>query len=157
MSINDEDYSSFLTYETWVSQIIALFCGFTFTAITLFLVELPAPIEIPSQIILFFLTTLFNIFQFLLLSYILSLAYCIQAVPPALKRLSSHARLHEWLTILGFYLWGFAILLMFVLWNLLYLALASGAMYVLFIILAYVSIWKPALELSHEMRSQSEK
>jgi hypothetical protein len=67
------------------------------------------------------------------------------------------ARLHEWLTILGFYLWGFAILLMFVLWNLLYLALASRAMYVLFIILAYVIIWKPALELSQEMRSQIEK
>ena len=157
MSINDKDYSSFLTYETWVSQIIALFCGFTFTAITLLLVELPTPIETQSQFILFFLATLFNLFQFLLLSYILSLAYCIQAVPPELKRLSLHARLHEWLTILGFYLWGFAILLMFVHWNLMYLTLASGAMYALFIILAYVIIWKPALELSQEMRSQSEK
>jgi hypothetical protein len=156
MSTNDEDYSSFLAYETWASQIIALFCGFTFTVITILLVELPAPIQIQSQIILFFLASLFNLFQFLLFSYILYLAFCIKAVPPELKRLGTHARVHELLTVLSFYLLGLAVVLMFFLWNLLYLALASGVVYALFIILAYVIIWRPALEISQEMRSQSE-
>ena len=54
MSKNEEDYSSYLTYETWATQIIALFCGFTFTAITIILTLLPDPSQIQSQIILFF-------------------------------------------------------------------------------------------------------
>ena len=156
MSTNGEDYSSFLAYETWASQIIALFCGFTFTAITILLVELPTPIQIQAQAILFFLTSIFNLFQFLLLSYIFSLAYCITAVPPELKRQRKLAHMHELLSILSFYLWGLAVVLMFYLWNLPYLALASGSVYAIFVILSYVIIWKPSIEISKEIRSKSE-
>ena len=150
MSANEKDYSSYLAYESVAIHVLALFCGFTFTAITILVTRLPDPTQIMSQVTLFFLAFLLDLMQFTLFFAIFYLVYCIKEVPPETKM----RRKVAWLYYLSFSLWGVAIVLMFLLWNLTYLALASGIMYALFTILGYILVFKSILELSRKLRSQ---
>jgi hypothetical protein len=150
MSTKDEDYSSYLAYESVALQVLALLCGFTFTAITLLITLLPNPSSFQSQFTLFFLAFMFYLFQFMLFYGIFYLSYCVKAVPPE----AEGRRAVMWLWFLSFSLWGIAIVLMFLLWNLTYLASVSGIMYTLFTILTVMFVWKPALELYRKLRSQ---
>jgi hypothetical protein len=150
MSAKDEDYSSYLAYESIAAQVLALFCGFDFTAITIFVTLFPNLSSFSSQATLFFLAFMFYLFEFLLFYAIFYLSYCVKAVPPEAKG----RRTAMWLWLLGFSLWGIAIVLMFTLWNLTYLAMATGAMYAVFTILSAIFIWKPTIELYKKIRPQ---
>jgi len=150
MPSTEDDYSTYLAYNTWVYQIVALFSGFTFTAITILLTLLPDPSQIHSQVILFFLASIFDLFQFDLFYGVYYLGYCVRKAPPEARG----RRTLMLLMLLSFSLWGLAIVLMFFLWNLMYLALASGTLYASFTILAYIFIWKPGIEYSKRLRSQ---
>ena len=150
MSTEDEDYSSYLAYESVALQVLALLCGFTFTAITLLITLLPNPGSFQSQFTLFFLASMFYLFLFMLFYGIFYLSYCVKAVPPEAKG----RRIVMWLWFLSFSLWGIAVVLMFLLWNLTYLALVAGIMYALFTMLTVIYVWKPALELYKKLRSQ---
>ena len=150
MSAKEEDYSSYLAYESVALQVLALLCGFTFTAITLLITLLPNPGSFQSQFTLFFLAFMFYIFQFMLFYGIFYLSYCIKAVPPEAKG----RRIVMWLWFSSFGLWGVAIVLMFLLWNLTYLAMASGIVYILFTLLTIIFVWKPVLELYRKIRPQ---
>jgi len=150
VSANEKDYSSYLAYESVAMPVLALFCGFTFTAITILVAQLPDPTQIMSQVTLFFLTFLLDSMQFILFYSIMYLAYCIKEVPPETKM---RPRV-MWLFYISFNLWSIAVVLMFLLWNLTYLALASGIMYALFIILGYIPGFNSFIELSRKLRSQ---
>lgn len=150
MSADERDYSSYLAYESMAVQVLALLCGFTFTSITILLTLLPDPNQVLSQVTLFFLAFMFDLMLFMLSFAIFYVTFCVKAVPPEAKG----RRTIMWLWVLVFSLWGLAIVLMFFLWNLMYLALASGVTYVLFTILDYIYIWKPFIELSKRLRSQ---
>jgi hypothetical protein len=132
-------------------HIIALFCGFTFTAITILLTRSPDPSLLMSQVTLFFLAFMFYLFQFILLYSIYYLAYCIKDVPPDAKGRKTGVVL--WFT--SFSLWGIAILLMFLIWNLTYLAIASGLVFAMFDVLTLVFIYKPFIERSKRLRPRS--
>jgi len=146
----EEDLSSYLAYESFAGEVLAIFMGFTFTAITLLLTLLPDPSQILAQVTLFFLALVFYLFQFIVFFAIYYLMYCVRGVPPEARGRRSLGLL----LFSGFSLWGLVIVLMFLLWNLTYLALASGTVYALFTILAFIYIWKPALELMSKLRSQ---
>ena len=152
MSTREKDYSSYLAYESFCGEILALFCGFTFTAITILTTLLPNPSQIVAQASLFFLAFMFYLFKFILFWSMLYLAYCVRAVPTEIRG----RRTLMWLMLLSFSMWGVAIVLMFLLWNLTYLALASGIMCAFFIVLDYIFVVKPYVELSRRIRAKSE-
>jgi hypothetical protein len=54
-----------------------------------------------------------------------------------------HSGIFHWVLILSIGLWGVAVVLMFLLWNLIYLALASGVVWALANIVALIFIMKP--------------
>jgi len=146
VSTKEEDYSSWLAFESLVVQVEALLCGFTFTAITLLVTLLPDPSGFLSQVTLCFLAFIFYLFEFLLFYALYYLSYCVKTVPPEWKK-RRERRFLIGPFLLSFTSFGIAIVLMFLLWNLTYLALASGLMYALFTALTAIFIWKPTLEM----------
>lgn len=63
MANTEENYSPYLAYESLAVHILALFCGFTFTAITILLFRFPDISQLHLQITLFFLTFLFDLLE----------------------------------------------------------------------------------------------
>jgi len=147
VSTKEEDYSSWLAVESLAVQVEALLCGFTFTAITLLVTLLPDPSSFLSQVTLCFLAFIFYLLEFLLFYALFYLSYCVKAVPPDWKKRRRQRRIAMWLWLLSLTAFGIAIVLMFLLWSLTYLALASGLMYTFFTVLTGIYIWKPTLEL----------
>jgi len=147
VSTKEEDYSSWLAAESLVVHVEALLCGFTFTAITLLVTRLPDPSQILPQVTLFFLAFIFYLFEFLVFYALYYLSYCVKAVPKEWKQRKRERRILTWLWLLCFTSFGIAIVLMFLLWSLTYLALASGLMYTFFTALTAIFIWKPTVEL----------
>ena len=135
----DEDYSNWFQYMSNVTHATSLFSGFTFTSITILLSLLPDPSQISSQLMLFFLSTLLDFFLFFLGWQTVLLVYYCKNAPPLTRRL----RLTSRLWFLSFGLLCMAVTIMFLLWNLTYLALASGITLVLIILIFYRLAWKP--------------
>jgi len=147
VSTKEEDYSAWFSYESLCVHVETLLCGFTFTAITILLTLLPNPSSFLSQVTLCFLAFMFYLFEFFLFYAIYYLSYCVKAVPSEWKEKKTQRRILAWMWLLSLTVFGVAIVLMFLLWGLTYLALASGVMYALFTVLSAFLIWKPTLEL----------
>ena len=147
MSTKEEDYSSWLAYESVAVYAATLLCGFTFTSITILITQLPNPSSFLSQVTLGFLAFMFHMFEFLLFHALFYLRHAVKAVPPEWEQRKGERRFAMWLWLLSFTVWGIALVLMFLLWSLTYLALASGLMYMLFTVLTGIFVWKPMLEL----------
>lgn len=113
---------------------------FIFTSITILLTQLPDPHSISSKLVLLFLASLLDLTQFaggwLITEDIL---YC-KKVPPATRQIANR------LLFLIFIMSSFSVVLMFLLWNLIYLSLAAAIVWALFIIAFFIFIWKPFLE-----------
>lgn len=116
--------------------VLTFLAGFTFTVIGIFLNQLPDPTSNMSQITLFFLTVLFEFFLFLSAWEMSTIISCA----PARIVYSAHTSVFKrevatfsLLLFLGLILLGVSVVLMFLLWNLFYLALASCVVWVLFI------------------------
>jgi hypothetical protein len=150
VSTNKKGYPSYLAYESIAVGAFSLFCGFIFTAITILLTRFPDPSLMAAQVTLFFLTFLFEMLLFLIFFGIYYLSYCVTETPPEAKG----RRIVALLYILMCNLWGVIIVPMYLLWNLYYLALASGAVYASFAVLAAIYIWKPMLKLLKEIRPE---
>lgn len=150
---NEEKYTAFMELISNSSQIWSLFCGFTFATIAILITLLPNPSQIMSQATLFFMAFLFDVCLFLILFTQLTSAYLhwISPMPQGLPRLA--LRIHNRLGTLCWILLGIQPILMFLLWNLVYLALASGVVYVLICLLAYFSVFKPYRERLRKLRS----
>jgi len=87
---NEKDYSDYIQYASSSASVLSLLSGFTFTAFTILLAQLPDPSSIISQFTLFFLAALFYIFITLLawLHTFQMIRYC-KNVPPASKGLDT--------------------------------------------------------------------
>ena len=132
MSDDHMDYSAYIAYHTMGSNIFSLFMGFTFTSIVVFLTWIPNPSELKIQVILFALSLLFNVLGYLLFIEEATLAYCVRFAPklPEGYKGSHVARLSS----LAWYMFGGINLLMFLVWDLPYLALASAIVAVIFMV-----------------------
>jgi hypothetical protein len=138
----DKDYSDWIQYMSNVTNALTLFSGFTFTSITILLTLLPDPSRISSQITLFLLSALLDFFLFFMGWQTLLLIYYCRNIPPLVARLRLSSRL--WFSSFGFLC--MAVVVMFLLWDLTYLALASGLTLGLAFSLFYVFGWKPYIK-----------
>jgi hypothetical protein len=128
ISETEKDYSDWRQLMGNLSNIMALFSGFTFTAITILLSQFPVSGSLTAQLVLFFLACLFFLF-IMLVGTVHGLMYkrC-RCFPPLTKDIAGFNSL----SLLSWVLLQFAVVLMFLIWNLVYLSLASAFMVVVF-------------------------
>jgi hypothetical protein len=134
--------------------ILSLITGFTFTTITLLLNQLTGQNSLLAQLTLAFLTIIFNVFLFLLQWQMIILigAYYLRNPPP---RYVWDLSVFNVLMVGAFSLWGLSLVLIFLLRNLVYVALLSVVMWTLFSVFTGVAIngmlkrlgWSPREEL----------
>jgi hypothetical protein len=131
---NEAEYTEYVkAVDRSRVTMLSLFSGFTFTAITLFLVQLPDPSSFISQLTLFFLVVLFDLCLFLLAwqTIIMIGTWNVSKTPARSKWELSVFNL---LLIIAFILWGWSVVLMFLLWNLTFLTMVSGVLWVTVIV-----------------------
>lgn len=124
MSDEQVDYSAYISYHTMGSNSYSLFMGFTFTAIVVFLTWLPDPTQPRLQVILFSLASMFHILGYLLFIEEAVLAFSVRFAPklPDGYKGSIVTRLSNFV----WYMLSGITVLMFVVWNLPILAVASA-------------------------------
>ena len=131
MSGDQLDYSAYISYHTMGSNTFSLFMGFTFTSIVVFLTWLPDPRELRIQTVLFSLTLLFHVLGYLLFIEEATLAYCVRLAPKLPEGYSGSTVTR--LSNFAWYMLGGIIVLMFFVWDLPILALASAVVGVSFV------------------------
>jgi len=132
----EELYTYLLNLSRLRASVLSFISGFTFTVISIFLNQLPDPTSVMSQVTLFLLTLLFEFFLFLLAWQVTIVIGCApdRIVYAAYGHIfRREVATFSLLMLLGFSLWGMSVMLMFLLWNLLYLALASCVVWILVI------------------------
>jgi len=142
VTTDEEDYSDYIKYLSNVVSIFSFFAGFTLTTITLLITLLPDPSSIMSQLTLFFLAVLFDLSLFFMGCNVILVIYFCRNVPPLTKRLATITTLGTTVLQLG----GIGIVLMFLLFDLIYLALASGVVWTLVVTATFIFTYKPLKE-----------
>ena len=138
----EKDYSAYMNYHSSILQTFSLLSGFTFTAITIILAVFPDPSQIRTQIILFVLEVLLDIFLLYVVQENFLLANCVRIGPP-LPNAWKKSWVSVYFELIGWTLLSVSVVLMFFLWNLIYLAIASVVVTTLFIVYAYLTVAKP--------------
>jgi hypothetical protein len=144
MSTVQRDYSNYLGFLSNLTRVASLLAGFTFTVITLLIALLPVDliaVSLLAQVTLLFLAFLFNLLIFLAAYGSWYMLYFCRWVAP----MTGEARALTLLAFLSFSIFGIAILLMFLLLNLVNLFVAALLIWVSFVILTLVFILRPVL------------
>ena len=136
---NEEHYSDLLTQLSGLSRELSLFCGFTFTTITILVTWLPDPNTFLAQISLFFLSVLFDLFMFLLAWVMVMRTIFVRYLP--LQKIRG-SNIFNPLLFLSFGLWRTTLVLIFLLTNQIYISLASAITGVIMISISYIFLWK---------------
>ena len=137
------DYSDYMTYQSSVMQTFSLLSGFTFTAITIIITLFPDPSQLQTQIVLFVLGVLLDNFLLVVFQQHHILAVCLRIAPQLPEKwtrswwFKSNAELSGWAFL------SMSVSLMFFLWNLIYLAVASVIVTALFIVYTYLTVIRP--------------
>ena len=145
--MSTEEYEDYQAYTAWQSNYAntwSLFSGFTFTAITILLTQLPDLSQISAQVTLFVLAVMLDQFLFQLYTRDLTLKNCVRVAPqrPKDPLTTTSKPLNFLFAGFSWILLGGSVVLMFFVWNLIYLALASAIVGVLYIIVAHY-LYKP--------------
>jgi hypothetical protein len=133
---NEEEYTEYVkAVDRSRITMLSLFAGFTFSAITVLLFYLTDPSSLISQSTLFFLVVLFDLCLFLLAwqTIIMIGTWNVHKAP---ARSSLELSVFNLLLMIVFILWGWSVVLMFLLRNLHYLAMVSGVVWVIVIVTA---------------------
>ena len=139
--LNDKDCTDYLMHLSQVrARVLGLLSGFTFTAIFILLVQLPDPTARMSQITLLFLAVLFDLFVFLLAWQTTIVINLYKTRAPEAARKGIEIELFNWLLLVAFSLWGVSIILMFMLWEMVVIAVISGAFWVLVVVLNFILV-----------------
>jgi hypothetical protein len=139
MPKDEKDYSDYIGWMHHQSSTYVFICGFTFTILTLLVINLPNPNTILTQSIMLFITILFDLLLYvILLIGVESLQFC-KDIPPFGRSL----RLCNFLSDLVIVLWGFSVPLIFLLWNIVYLAVLSTIIWIIFILISNFTLVKP--------------
>jgi len=107
------------------SHSFSLFMGFTFTSMVVFLTWLPDPGQLGLQIVLFSLALLFHVLGYLLFVQEATLAYCVRLAPKLTEDYKGNIVTRR-LSNFVWYMLGAINVLMFLVWNLPVLAVASA-------------------------------
>lgn len=122
MTKDKSTFSDYFEHNSVIVQVLSLFCGFLFTSITILLTWLQNRSELFAQAAILFLTILFFCLSlYVLLDNLEMRFHYIEEIPPLTLKVRPFFNL-----LLIFYLFGAATVLMFLLFDLLYLSLVSG-------------------------------
>lgn len=154
--VNSEkvDHSAYITARTTYSQTYSLFSVFTFTAIVLLLTLLPDPSQTMAQATIFFLTLFFYLCLVNLYGEQSMIDYCIRYAPPIPRSFKKRGNLMSYMTWI---LLPTVLVLMFLSWNLTYLALATGISGAFAIVLAYLDVIRPLWKVKKEFYAETGK
>jgi hypothetical protein len=141
----EDDYSDYFGHNRSISSVLSLFCGFLFTSIIIILTAYRSTGEVFFQATLFFLTFTFYVALYTLIGNLEMGFHYIKDIPPLTLKVAPFFRL-----VLVFYLFGTALVMMFLLYTLFGLALASGIIWVMFVLMSIRSIIFPFLRQSQE-------
>lgn len=142
---NEEFYTYLLNLSRVRASVLSFLSGFTFTVISIFLNQLPDLTSVMSQATLFLLTLVFEFFLFLLAWQMTIVISCAPARVVYVAYgyvFRREVATFSMLMLLGFSLLGMSVTLMFLLWNLLYLALASSVVWIVILMTTYSIIRK---------------
>ena len=143
MSTDEKDYSDYIKHLSNMGNMYSFLSGFMFTAITVLITRLPDPSNIMAQFVLFFMAVMLDIFVFYMGNFYQAVVYLCKNVPSYSGRKSLFNFLSDSSILLGL---GGTTVLLFLLWNLIYLALAQTIAWVLTSIAVYKSIFEPFYE-----------
>jgi hypothetical protein len=133
---NEKKYSEYVKDVSNVrTDMLSLLSGFTFSAIIILLNQLPDPNSLMSQFALLFLTVIFDLLLFLL-GWQTIITIGLYNVPNPPPRAKWELTAFNVVLYTVFILWGYSLVVIFILWNLISLTLVSGIMWTLAIIVA---------------------
>lgn len=134
-----KDYSDYIGWMHDQSSMYVFICGFTFTILTLLVINLPNPNTVLTQSIMLFITILFDLLLYvILLIGNESLQFCSE-IPPFTKNL----RVCNFLSDLVFVLWGFSVPLIYLLWKIYYLAVISTIIWIVLMVIGNFTVRRP--------------
>jgi hypothetical protein len=153
------DYSEYRRHVISLASVMTFLAGFTFTIITLLLSQLPDlssvifSVSFLWQFTLFFLTVLFYLMLFVVFySLVISIILVRDLLPkgtmPIAAKIYNIAYTLIWVVI------GIPLILMFLLWNLYYLALAAAIVWILVIIIMISFVVRSGQIKIHEIRKR---
>jgi len=138
----ERDYSDYLHHLALMGSVYTLVCGFTFTTITLFVTTYPGITETRVQMVLLFLTMLFDLFVYLIIWCLTEDTMYCSYLPPMTRRQDIWSNL----TIIGLVFWGLSIPAMFLVWRLDLLALVTTVIWLILVPIGYFTLGKRSLD-----------
>ena len=129
VSKDKNSYSGYFAHNSVIVGVLSLFCGFLFTSIAILLTSLQSRSSLLGQATILFITLVFYFSLYVLLDNLEMAFHYIEEIPPLTLKVRPFFNL-----LLVFYLFGFSTVLMFLLFDLFYLALISGVNWVLIVI-----------------------
>ena len=124
----------------------AFFSGFTFTTIAILLTQLPELTQINTQIMLFILTAILSIFLERMAEMEVVVQHCVNLAPTLPQTYYGwREKMDDVTEMLSWPLLCIALTVMYLAWNLFYLALASVFLIAIFYTYTYIEV-KPFLE-----------
>ncbi len=135
----EDDYSDYSRHINTSISGLTLIIGFVFTSITLLLTRVENPSSPRSQPMLLFLTILFYLDAFIIQHLTAETVYYCKRLPPQTRKVAVRTAL----MVLSTALFGLAIPFMFVLFDLLYLSVVAGAIWLVTSLAELAIVYKP--------------
>ncbi len=129
VSRDKNSYSDYFAHNSVIVGVLSLFCGFLFTSIAILLTSLQSRGSMLGQGTILFITLVFYFSLYVLLDNLEMAFHYIDDIPPLTLKVRPFFNL-----LLVFYLFGFSTVLMFLLFDLFYLALISGVIWAMIIL-----------------------
>jgi len=129
LSEKKTSYSEYFGHNGVIVGVLSLFCGFLFTSITILLTSLQNKEGALAQATILFLTLIFYFSLYVLLDNLEMAFHYIEDIPPLTLKVRPFFNL-----LLIFYFFGTSTILMFLLFNLVYLAIISAIVWTLVVI-----------------------
>ena len=129
MSDEETSYSEYFSHNSTIVNVLSLFCGFIFTSITILLTVLQNKGGTLAQATILFLTLIFYFSLYVLLDNLEMAFHYIKDIPPLTLKVKPFFYL-----LLIFYFFGTSTVLMFLLFDLLYLAVISALVWMIIVI-----------------------
>jgi Na+-transporting NADH:ubiquinone oxidoreductase subunit NqrC len=125
VSAEKKSYSDYFGHNGVIVGVLSLFCGFIFTSITILLTALQNKQGLLAQSTILFLTLIFYFSLYVLLDNLEMAFHYIDDIPPLTLKVRPFFNL-----LLIFYFFGTSTVLMFLLFDLWYLAAVSAVVWV---------------------------
>ncbi len=139
MSKGEKNYSDYVKHLSNLMSGMLFLAGFTFTVVTIILTRLPDSSAVQSQLILLFFAAFFYLLMFLASHFAVEVIYYCECIP----HLSRRTKITNTLVALVILLVGYALPLLFLLWDLTLLATISGLIWSFFPIAIFLFIYMP--------------